>query len=87
MVLGASFDAPADNQAFRDKHGFPFPLLSDTERKLALAYGACDDAGASHARRAAVVIDGKGRIVRWYAKVDARAFPAEVLGDLPAPAK
>jgi len=39
-ILGASFDTPADNAAFARKYSFPFPLLSDPDRTLALAYGA-----------------------------------------------
>lgn len=82
MVLGASLDGQAANAAFRRKHEFPFPLLCDADRKLAIAYGAADDASAGSARRAAVVIDGKGHIVKWWAKVDARAFPEQVLAEL-----
>ena len=38
-VLGASPDAPARQQKFAAKHGIEFPLLCDTEQKLAQAYG------------------------------------------------
>src|SRR5882672_1173054 len=39
-ILGVSFDAPADNAAFVREQSFPFRLLSDSERKLAVAVGA-----------------------------------------------
>lgn len=77
-----SFDAPAANAAFRAKYDFPFPLLSDTERTLALAYGACPDAKAAMAKRISVVIDPEGRVAKVYEKVDARAHPQQVLDDL-----
>ncbi len=77
-----SFDAPAANAAFRAKYEFPFPLLSDTERSLGLAYGACGDAKAATAKRISVVIGPDGKVVRVYDKVDARAHPQQVLDDL-----
>lgn len=61
-MLGASFDTPAENAAFAEKFGYPFPLLCDTTRELGLAYGACDDSGAAHARRITYVIDANGLI-------------------------
>ena len=74
-----SFDKPEKNKAFAEKFGFNFPLLSDTERQMALAYGACDDASAPGARRVGVIIGPDGRVKAWYPKVDARAFPSQAL--------
>ena len=34
------------------------------------------------AQRVGVVIDGEGKIKEWHARVDARAWPTEVLGTL-----
>jgi peroxiredoxin Q/BCP len=39
-IIGISPDAPERNQAFRDKHGLPFPLLSDPNHVVAEAFGA-----------------------------------------------
>src|SRR4029077_11116371 len=36
-VLGVSFDKPAENRAFVEAEHFPFRLLSDGERSLAVA--------------------------------------------------
>jgi peroxiredoxin len=82
-----SFDGPAANKAFKEKFAFPFPLLSDQDRRMALAYGAAADAAAASAARAACVIGPDGLVVKWYAKVDARTFPTTVLEDLPRPAR
>ena len=81
-ILGASFDTPADNAAFVQKFSFPFPLLSDTDRSLALAYGAADDASARSAKRVSCLIDEEGRVLRYYPQVSAREHVAEVLRDL-----
>ena len=81
-ILGASFDTPADNAAFVRKFSFPFPLLSDTDRSLALAYGAADDASAKFAKRVSCLIDEEGRVLRYYPQVSAREHVTEVLSDL-----
>ena len=81
-ILGASFDTPADNAAFAKKLSFPFPLLSDTDRSLAIAYGAADDASARSAKRVSCLIDEQGRVLRYYPQVAAREHPTEVLRDL-----
>src|SRR5881227_423009 len=39
-VVGISPDPPAKLREFRDKHGLPFPLLSDPDKKVLTAYGA-----------------------------------------------
>ena len=40
-VVGVSFDSPEDNASFARKHEFGFPLLSDGDHRVAIAYGAC----------------------------------------------
>ena len=81
-ILGISFDTAAENKAFAEKFGFNFPLLCDTDRKVGLAYGACDDANAASARRVGVIIGPEGLVKAYYPKVDARAFPQQALGEI-----
>ena len=81
VVLGVSFDTVEENQAFKKKFGFPFPLLCDTERQIGVAYGACKDKTAKNATRIGYIIDPAGKIKRAYSSVDARSFPEQVLGD------
>ncbi|MBU8895388.1 peroxiredoxin [Corallococcus sp. H22C18031201] len=82
VILGISFDTPAENKAFAEKFSFNFPLLCDTDRKVGRAYGAADDASAANARRVGVIIGPDGKVKAWYPKVDARAFPQEALQQL-----
>ena len=82
MILGASFDTPAANLAFRDRFSFPFDLLCDTERTLGLAYGAAESAADGHAKRISYLIDPEGRIAKVYGEVKPADHPAEVLRDL-----
>ena len=65
------------------KEGFPFPLLSDAERKCGLAYGAAETADARSARRISYVIgwnpDGKAKILAAYPAVSVASHAGEVL--------
>ena len=83
MILGVSFDTPAQNRAFAEKFHFNFPLICDTDRAIATAtaYGANADP-AKGAQRVGVVIGPDGKIKEWHARVDARAWPAAVVGTL-----
>jgi thioredoxin-dependent peroxiredoxin len=81
VILGVSFDSQADNKKFAEKFSFNFPLISDTDRAIGTAYGANVDP-AKGAQRVGVVIDKDGKIKEWHARVDARAWPAEVVRTL-----
>jgi len=79
QILGCSFDTVADNKAFADKFGFPFPLLCDTTREVGLAYGACSTTSAKNARRITYVIDENGVIAHALPDVDPTTHIARVL--------
>jgi thioredoxin-dependent peroxiredoxin len=81
-LIGVSFDQIEDNAAFARKLGLDFPLLSDTGRVLALAYGACSDPKARYPERMSVLIDEEGRVMHLYDQVDPRDHAARVLADL-----
>jgi thioredoxin-dependent peroxiredoxin len=81
-VIGVSFDTQAENAAFAADNDFPFPLISDTDRKLGIAYGAADSAKDEYARRIAYVIDENGKIAQAHAKVDPKKYPTEQLATL-----
>ena len=66
MILGVSYDTPAENRAWRDDMGFDFRLLSDLDQAMAAAYGAVRPPGdrfAQWPRRLTYVID-PGGVVR-----------------------
>jgi thioredoxin-dependent peroxiredoxin len=79
VILGVSFDTPAENRAFAEKFHFNFPLLCDVKRTVGLAYGAASSAEAGTAQRIGVVVGPDGRIKEWLPKVDAKTYPQEVL--------
>jgi peroxiredoxin Q/BCP len=72
VLLGISVDTLADQQKFTDKEKLTYPLLADTEKKTAKAYGVLPP-GGRFAKRATFVIDKKG-IVR---KIDPNAKAKE----------
>jgi thioredoxin-dependent peroxiredoxin len=82
VLLGASFDTVEENARFAQTLGLAFPLLCDTTRAVALAYGACEDTKARYPERISVLIDEEGTISRIYDKVDPRDHAARVLADL-----
>ena len=70
-----------DNAAFAKKFNYNFPLLCDTDRKIGMAYGACDDPKAGSAKRISYLIGADGKIKKAYASVKPAEHPAEVLQD------
>lgn len=84
-ILGASFDTPQENLAFAEAQGFPFRLLSDTERITGMAYGVArhpDDKFAAFPRRYSYLIDPDGLIHRAYDVTDVAHHAADVLADV-----
>lgn len=61
QVLGVSFDTAESHQKFITKHNLNFPLLVDTDGKIADAYGA-RIGGRNMARRVSFLIGKDGRI-------------------------
>ena len=80
--MGCSNDGVHANAKFAESNHFDFPLLSDTTLGVAVEYGAAPDRGAGKARRIAVLIDEKGKILRIYDPAGTAEFPARVLADL-----
>ena len=78
VILGISFDPIEENKAFADKFSFGFSLLSDMDRSVGLAYGACSEATATNAQRVGVVIGPDGKILSYDPKVNARTYPTDV---------
>lgn len=62
QVLGISPQDVASHDRFTGKHGFRFPLLADTDKSVAAAYGVLGPLG--FLRRSVFVIDRDG-IVRY----------------------
>ena len=81
-VLGVSFDQPQDNARFVQEQQFPFRLLSDRDRMLAIAVGAADSAQQPVARRISYLVGADGKVLRVYGAVNPGTHAEEVLRDL-----
>ena len=62
QVIGVSAQDVSSHEGFASKHGFTFPLLSDTDKAVAGLYGTLGPIGFP--RRSTFIIDADG-IVRY----------------------
>ena len=86
-MLGVSPDAPAAQKKFKDAFDLPFPLLCDTDKKVATAYGVLKEKNMYGKKvmgieRTTFVIQAEGRIARIFEKVKADGHAEEVLAAL-----
>ena len=84
VVLGVSPDGVTSHQKFKEKYALPFPLLADTDHRVAGAYGVWGEKSmyGKHYMgilRTTFLIDGNGRIARVFEKVKPEGHAAEVL--------
>ncbi len=76
QILGVSFDDAASHQAFKQKFHLSFPLLVDSDRKIAQAYGVQGD---KYPSRDTILIGKDGEILKIFRKVDPAGHAAEIL--------
>jgi len=82
-VVGVSLDDVKSHAEFAAKYHVPFPLLADTERKVAASYGVLTGhLGTHYAKRTTFLIDPQGRIAKVYVDVDPEKNSAQVMADL-----
>ena len=60
-IVGVSVDDCPAQKAFAQKYGLPFPLVADSEKKVADLYGVLGPRGS--ARRVTFLIDPDGKVV------------------------
>ena len=83
VILGVSVDNQASHAKFAEKHGLPFPLLSDGDRQVAQSYNALWSLGPIKvARRHSFIIDPDGKIAKIYRDVDPDKHSEEIIRDL-----
>jgi peroxiredoxin Q/BCP len=86
-IVGVSFDPVEENRGFKELQGFPFRLLSDTDRRVGEAYEtkrAPGEPSPEWAKRRTYLIDPDGVIRKAYRVRDIPAHPDEALKDLAA---
>ena len=83
-IVGASFDTPADNQAWAEDEEFAFELWSDDDKTLALYYGSISKDSTSYAGRVTRILDESGVLVDEFDGVNTSTGPQDVLEDCQA---
>lgn len=83
-ILGVSFDPPEVNAQFAAEQRFPFRLLSDRNRRLAVLVGAADAPDAPSPRRISYLVGPDGKVIKAYPSVNPSTHAEEVLKDLQA---
>jgi peroxiredoxin Q/BCP len=84
VVLGVSTDDVASHVKFRDKYSLNFPLLADTEHKVAEKYGAWREKNmygkkSMGTQRSTFLIDAEGVVRKVWKKVSVDGHDAQVL--------
>ena len=86
-VVGVSTDSVASHKGFKQKYALNFPLLSDSEKKISLAYGVWKQKSLYGRKymgleRATFLINEDGKIAKIFPKVRVDGHLDEVLAAL-----
>jgi peroxiredoxin Q/BCP len=92
VIVGVSKDSVESHKKFKEKHGLPFTLLSDSEGKVLDLYGVWKEKSLygrtfMGTERTTFLIDETGIVVKVYRKVKAKGHAQTCLLDLTAPQK
>jgi thioredoxin-dependent peroxiredoxin len=84
VILGVSIDDVASHKAFSEEYNLPFPILADSGKDTAAAYGTLTRyvGLVEMARRDTFIIDPQGRVAKHYVKVDPKGHSEAVIADL-----
>ena len=88
-VLGVSADDVASHKKFSEKFSLNFPLLADTDHKLAEQYGAWREKNmygkvSMGIQRSTFLIDAKGAVAKVWKKVSVDGHDQQVIDALTA---
>ena len=86
-VVGVSVDSVASHKGFKQKYALNFPLLSDSEKKISLAYGVWKQKSLYGRKymgleRSTFLINEDGKIEKIFPKVQVDGHLDEVLAAL-----
>ena len=82
VVLGITWSAPDELKSWSRELGLTQEMLSDTDRSVAIAYGAADSAEQERPSRVSVLIGADGKVAKAWQVADAEVHPVEVLAEL-----
>jgi peroxiredoxin Q/BCP len=73
-----SLDSVDSHKKFVAKYHLPFTLISDTDKRIATAYGVLRDTGTA-TNRVTFIIDKNGKIAKIFPRVDVSKHTEEVV--------
>ncbi|MZG30512.1 MAG: peroxiredoxin [Nitrospinae bacterium] len=82
QIFGVSLDNEADNKAFAEKFSFPYPLLCDVNREVALSYHAVKNVEDQYAARISYVIGEDGKVLESIESVDTNTHSKDLCSRL-----
>lgn len=85
QIVGVGFNPPDEMQAWAEHEGFTYELWTDTDRTLALTYGAAKREEQPSPSRITMLLDAEGRLLLEYTgAIDTGTHPKDVLADCEA---
>lgn len=86
-IVGVSRDSADSHRRFKEKYSIPFELLADTDSKLCDAFGVIVEKNMYGKKsmgivRSTFLIDGEGKIVKVWPKVNVDEHADDVLASL-----
>jgi len=84
-VVGVSVDSSESHANFAKKYHLPFPLLADTDGKVAESYYALSNfVVLKIAKRYTFLINPTGKVVKVYTSVNTSKHSQQIINDLKA---
>jgi peroxiredoxin len=80
-IIGVGFDSPENNKVWVDDQGYQYEIWSDTNRTLALHYGAASSIEQSYPSRITRLLDTDGTVLLEYNNANFLSNPNNVLED------
>ncbi len=81
-MIGCSFDTPADNATFKANNEYQYALWSDTNKALAMNYGAATSKLFPFPMRRTMILDPYGRWILKYNVSSPGPHTIDVLADM-----
>ena len=81
QIVGVTFGNASSNRDWVQSEGFQYEVWSDSNKDLAVYYGAAANHNAFVPNRVTRLLDGEGNLLLEYNSVDINSSPAKVLED------
>ena len=81
-MLGANFDRPTENRAFKEQFTFPYDLLSDVDQEVGTVYGVLSTEHSQYPAKISYLIDPEGHIEQVFPQVQPNTHSDQKWKDL-----